>query len=473
MAEKSANKYKTLLSNTAILGVGTFASKLLVYFLMPLYTACLTSDQFGRADLIAQTANLLIPILSVSICDAVFRFTLDRAKDRGSVLSAGLLVLLIGAVVGMPIALAFEAVPYFSGGYGWLIVAYVLASNFHTLCANFLRASGKTALFAAQGICATALTIGFNLLFLLGFSMKVTGYVLSVVLADVLVGIGLFVFCGLWRSIDLRAVTRSQVGEMLRYSAPLIPTTIFWWITNVSDRYMIAWFCGDSINGLYAAAFKIPTLLILASGIFIEAWHFSAVTEQDDGRQSQFFSAVFDSFQAVMFMAGAGLCAFAKVCAVLLFDDSYYAAWQYMPVLLLATVFSSLVTFMGSVYLVEKKSLNSFYTSLIGALVNLVLNFLLIPIWGAQGAALATFACYLVVFIIRACNTQRYIRFDLHPLKLTFNTVLMGVQCALMLIEPPLWWLWQAGIVAAIFAINAGPILRGIMQILRRGKNPR
>ena len=171
-----------------------------------------------------------------------------------------------------------------------------------------------------------------------------------------------------------------------------------------------------------------------------------------------------------MFMACAGLTAFAKLCAILLFDDSYYTAWQYMPVLLLATVFSSLVTFMGSVYLVEKKSLNSFYTSLIGALVNLALNLLLIPFWGAQGAALATFACYLVVFVIRAVNTQRYIRFNLHPRKLVLNTLLTGLQCALMVAEPPIWWLWQGLILVAVFAINARPILRGILQVLRRGK---
>lgn len=463
------NKYKTLISNTAILGLGTFGSKLLVYLLMPLYTACLSSDQFGRADLIAQTANLLIPVLSVSICDAVFRFTLDRTQNRDAVLSTGAFVIGAGALVGLPLGALLNAIPYFSGGYGWLIIAYVVASNFHTLCSNYLRAAGRTKLFAVQGIFTTALTIGLNLLFLLGFEMKVTGYVLSVVLADAIVGVALFYCCGLWKRITPRAVSQTHLSQMIRYSAPLIPTTIFWWITNVSDRYMIAWFCGDDVNGLYAAAFKIPTLLILVSGIFIEAWHFSAVTERDDG-QAQFFSTVFDSFQAVMFMACAGLTAFAKVCAILLFDDSYYTAWEYMPVLLLATVFSSLVTFMGSVYLVEKKSFNSFYTSLIGALVNVVLNFILIPIWGAQGAAIATFACYLVVFIIRAVNARKYIRFDLHPAKLAVNTLLTGVQCVLMLTEPPLWVLWQAILVAAVLVINAKPILRGVMQVLRRGK---
>ncbi len=464
-------KYKTLISNTAILGLGTFGSKLLVYFLMPLYTACLSSDQFGRADLIAQTANLLIPILSISICDAVFRFTLERAENRSAVLTTGVFVIGAGAAIGMPIAMALNAIPYFSGGFGWMILAYVVSSNFHTLCANYLRASGRTKTFALQGIFTTAITVALNLLFLLGFDMNVAGYVLSVVLADMLVGIALFFGCGLWRRISLRAFSADYVLRMIRYSAPLIPTTIFWWITNVSDRYMIAYFCGDGINGLYAAAFKIPTLLILVSGIFIEAWHFSAVTDGGDtAQQRSFFSAVFDSFQAVMFMAGAGLIAFAKLCAVLLFDDSYYTAWQYMPVLLLATVFSSLVTFMGSVYLVEKKSLNSFYTSLIGALVNLVLNFALIPFWGAQGAAIATFTCYLVVFIIRAVNTQRYIRFDLHPKKLALNTALMILQCTLMLLEVPVWWLWQGILTAAIFVLNAKPILRGILQVLRKGK---
>ena len=196
------NKYKTLLSNTAILGIGTFGSKLLVYFLMPLYTACLSSDEFGRADLIAQTANLLIPILSISICDAVFRFTLDRARNRGAILTTGFLIILAGALVGLPLGALLNCIPYFAGGYGWLIIGYTVASNFHTLCANYLRASGRTKLFALQGICTTAFTITLNLIFLLGLDMTVTGYVLSVVLADMIVGVALFFGCGLWKQIS-------------------------------------------------------------------------------------------------------------------------------------------------------------------------------------------------------------------------------------------------------------------------------
>ena len=88
-------KYKRLLSNTAILAVGTFASKVLVFLMMPLYTSILATDEFSVADLITQTANLLIPLACVGIVDGIFRFALDEEKDRKKTFSSGLAVLLL------------------------------------------------------------------------------------------------------------------------------------------------------------------------------------------------------------------------------------------------------------------------------------------------------------------------------------------------------------------------------------------
>ena len=464
------NKYKKLVSNTAILGIGTFASKLLVFFLMPLYTRFLTTAEYSTADLIMQTSNLLIPLISLGICDAVFRYTLDKNKyDRSEVFSSGFVTLVFGALVFAALTPILIYVPYF-GGDTWLIFLYVIASIFHSLCAQFVRADGKTALFAAQGILATALTIAFNILFLVGFSMKVTGYVLSVILADIICTVFLLVYAKLYRHIKIRSVKKGILKSMLKYSIPLIPTTVFWWATNVADRYMVDHICGAEMNGLYAVSYKIPTLLILLSGIFIEAWQFSAVTERGDGESehSRFFGVIFDSFQAIMYIAGAFLVAFAKICTLILVSPEFYDSWQFIPILSVATIFSSLVTFMGSVYLVEKKSVLSFVTSAIGAAVNIILNLLLIPVWGANGAALATFACYFVVFIIRALNARKYIRFDLHPIKLTLNTVIVALQSAAMIFQVKGWILIQCAAILAIVIINAKPIYMGVMKVFER-----
>ena len=171
------NKYRKLLSDTLILGIGTFASKVLVFLLMPLYTSCLTPGQYGTADLISQTANLLIPLACAGVCDGLFRFTLDSGADKPSVFRTGLRILWIASLVFLAVSPVLFFLDMFTG-YAWLIVVYVLASNLHSACAQYIRACDRPRLFAVQGIVNTAMVICLNLLFLLVLDMGVTGYVL-------------------------------------------------------------------------------------------------------------------------------------------------------------------------------------------------------------------------------------------------------------------------------------------------------
>ena len=459
------DKYKKLVSNTAILSIGTLASKVLVYLLLPLYTNCLSPGEYSTADLISQTANLLLPLLAVGMVDAIFRFAIDTEKgEKEKVFCVSTFTVALGSLLALVLIPVLELTGFFSG-YSWLIPLYVIASNFHMSAAHFLRGAGKTKLFSVQGIICTALTIALNLLFLLVFDMGILGYVLSVVVSDALMTLFLYLKEGLWRHLKRQNFDREILRKMIKYSVPMIPTTIFWWITNVADRYMIAYFDGDAVNGLYAVAFKVPTLLILVSGIFSEAWQYSAVTDGNDGDRNRFFSKVFDSFQFVVFLGASGLILFAKVFTDILLDVSYADAWQYMPLLTFATVFSSLVTFMSSVYVKHKRSVNSFVTAMIGAVSNIILNLLLIPKFSAQGAATATLLCYVIVYIIRAIDTQRYEKFNTKPITVLLNTLIITVQCATMLFEVKLWWLWGLISVTAIGLINIKAMISAVKTV--------
>lgn len=468
---KNVNKYKKLITNTAVLALGTLGSKLIVFFLMPLYTSLLTPGEYSTADIISQSANLLIPLISLGMYEAVFRFAMDKELELSKVLSTGLFSTLAGSAlfaVFLPLLCQIE---YFDG-YFPLIYVYVLFASIHYLVSRFTRAIGQNTLFAFQGILSTAFNVAFNILFLVGFNMGVLGYVLSTVIADLLTSLFLFMKLKLWRSIKLKNFDFSLLKSMLKYSVPLIPTTVFWWITNVSDRYIIKGMLGGDINGLYAAAFKIPTILLLLSSVFTEAWQFSAVSESDAGKKehAEFFGVVFHSFQGLLFMSAACLIALSQMFAKLLFAASYYDAWRYMPLLIMATVYSSLVTFMGSVYLVDKKSILSFITAFIGAAVNVTLNIVLIKPYGANGAAFATLICYVVVYIIRTFTAKRSLRFNRHPVKVTVNTLILSIQTLFLILEFPYALLVQALGVVLIFAFNAGPIIDGIMRVLKRGK---
>jgi len=450
-----------------ILGLGTFGSKVLVFFLLPLYTSYLTPEMFSTADLISQMSNLLIPLACLGITDGIFRFTMDRETDRRAVFSTGVLILLFGFTLFLVYSPMLSLWADFRS-YVWLIVVYVLSADLHSVCAQYLRAQGRTTLFAVQGMINTALTILLNILFLIPLKMGVTGYVLSVVVSDATVTLFLILWARLYRDFRPKLFSRSIARAMLTYSIPMIPTTVFWWITSVSDRYLVSYICGDAVNGLYSAAYKIPTLLTLLCTVFIEAWQLSAVTDSE--KQSEripFFSQVFRGFQGLMFLACSVLIAFSQIGTDILFADSYADAWRFIPVLVIATVYASLVTYFGSVYFVAKKSILSFATAMLGAVINIVLNLLLIPHWGAQGAAIATLGSYVVVYVVRGMNTRRHLPFRQYPLHVLINTLLVSAQAAVMLLRMP-GWLWiQIGMIAIVLLFNGRPLWHMVAQRLR------
>ncbi len=458
-------RIKRLFGNTVIFTVGKFVSKMLVFLMMPLYTACLSEAQYSTADLITQLANLLIPLACLGIAEGLFRNAAAKEGDKEAFFSSGMAILAIssaGFLLLSPLLLLLE---YFAS-YVWLIVIFVLCSNFHSVCAQYVCAIGRTKTFAFQGILNTALNIGFNLLFLLGFGMKIEGYVLSVVCADFVTTLVLIVYCRLWRAFSFKKISKKIMGEMLRFSLPLIPTTVFWWITGVSDRYLVARMRSDAENGLYAAAYKIPTLLTYMVSVFNEAWRLSAVKESDDPDAcADFFGKVFRYYVAIVFVGGAGLIAFAKVASVLLFADSYYQAWLYVPILVLATVFTSFDSFLATAYFTKKKTMVSFYTSMVGAIFNIVLNLIWIPSWGAVGASVATFVSYFAVFVLRAATMHRFIRFNLQIPRIAINTVLLGGMTVIMMTEPYLWQLYIGLLAVAVVGLNA-PALLSMLKML-------
>ncbi len=462
------DKYKKLFSNTLIFAIGTFGSKLLVFFLMPLYTNVLTDAEYGISDLLQQSGNLLVPLVSFGITDAVIRFGLDRKVRNSEVLTTGLLTLLAGFVL---LFLCYPLLRLIPGldGYTTLLCIFVMTSSLRLLFQQFVRAKGHVKLYAVDGILSTAMTLLFTIVFLLGFQWGVLGYLAAIVCADACSCLFL-VFNGrilhYFHPSYLRGKTTTQ--EMLRYSIPMIPNTVFWWITTVSSRYIITAIMGEGVNGLYAAAYKWPSAIILISTIFMNAWQMSAISEEK-GR-ARFFTQVFHSLSSLVFIVGSFLILFSKVITKIMLAESYYDSWIYVPILSVATVYSCMVTFLGTVYIVNKKSILSLATTAVGALVNVILSFILISYYGANGAAFAMFASYFVVFLLRAYDTKRFIHMKLGALRLTVNTLLLLVQAFIMIWEIPYWIPIEVVLTLLMSLLNVGGLLAAVRKILPNRK---
>ena len=462
------NKYQTLAANTILMSVGTFGSKLLVFLMVRFYTGYLTPAEYGTADLITQTANLLIPLVSLDITDAVFRFAAERRGGRTEAFSVGLRVITLGSAGLLLVIALLQGVPAVRA-YGFLLASFVIASCCHALCAHFVRARGNTALFAAQGLFNTDLFIGLNVLFLAVFHWGIRGYVLSTTVAN-LITTGLFVFrARLWRYAGL-APRRGLRRQMLRYCIPLIPTAVFWWIMGVSDRYMVKWFLGSDANGIYAVAYKIPTILTILATVFMDAWQLSAIAESDGDRQAhlRFYGRIWDAFASAVFLCAGGIIALSPLLIRLLAEEAYYSAWQYIPVLTLSMAAAAFSNFMGSVYVVTKQSKASFWTSLVGAGSNIVLNLWLIPRIGLQGAAAATFLSCLAVFLIRLVNARQLLPFSLSGRKLALGVGILLLQTLFLLFRWPGWLPVQIAGLLALLLLGLPAILATLRVVFHR-----
>ena len=469
---KTPSKYTRLLTNTAVFTVGKLLSKLMVFFMVSLYTACLTREEFSTAELITGIANLIIPLACAGITEGIFRSAAAKTGDKEAFFTNGLVVYGVGSAIFLALSPLLGLLPFFEGSL-WLITTYVVVANLHSVVSQYLCAVGRTKLFAGQGILNTAIVIALNILFLPILGLGVTGYVGSIILADLATTVFLILVTRLWRSVKPRSISWEIIRTMLKFCLPLVPTTLFWWITGVSDRFMVERMCSADLNGLYTAAYKVPNLLIYAISIFDSAWKLSVSAEEDPKACASFYSRVWRVYTTLAFLGGGGLVILSRFLAHILFAAQFEAAWVYIPTLTFATVFTALCTFLGSVYFTSKKTVGSMLTALVGAVLNIALNLLLIPRYGAMGASAATFASYFAVCILRLVTARRLIPFKQEWGRVLVNTLLLGVLTVIITVSeqvPRHIGLMYGGAVA-VFAVMLLFNVRPVIELLRDAKN--
>ncbi|MDR0196676.1 MAG: polysaccharide biosynthesis C-terminal domain-containing protein [Oscillospiraceae bacterium] len=414
------DRYKKLASNTMILAAGQFSSKFLVYIMMRFYTGELGTDGYGAVGIIVDASVIIMAIVTLSVNDSVVRFGLDKKYDKSQVFSIGLLTTVIGVLMFAAVAPALTLIDLLKD-YVLLIYLYVFTGSIKSCCALFARSAGYVRLFALDGMFTTVVNIIFNLIFMLGFKMGVTGYVLSVVVADAASIAFLFYMADLKRYFRIWGLDKQLRRLMFKFSLPLIPTAIMWWVTNASDGFIIAEILGKHYTGLYKAAYRIPNIIILISLIFSQAWNMSAITEKNSRTISQFYTNVFNIFQSAVYIMAAGMLLLIRPALDLMTSEDFAGVYEYSPLLVIAVVFACFSTFMGSVYVASKKTVRSMLTAFSGATANIALNLLLIPVMGIQGAALATVISYVIIFTIRAVDSRKIVLMDLKLPKIIVN----------------------------------------------------
>lgn len=429
-------KYKYLAKNIGLLTLSSFATKLLSFFLVPLYTNILTTTEYGTYDLFNTTIGILLPILTLNIQSAVMRFALDKKYSREALVSVSMKYLISSSLI----VVVMLGINYYFGlsttvkDYSIFFFLMYFTQALSGIVLAYIRGIDKIAVLSVSSVIASVVTITCNILFLVTFKLGLNGYFLANIIGPIVQCSYLAIKAGMPQNTHLKTKYDSEKEEMTSYSKPLIANDIAWWVNGASDKYVVTFFCGLAENGIYSVASKIPSILNIFQSIFSQAWTLSAVKDFDSEDKNGFFANTYKAYNCLMVLICSAIIVADKILAKMLYAKDFYIAWKYVPWLTIAIVFGSLSGYLGGVFSAVKNSKIFAKSSMIGAITNIVLNLIFTPFMGPLGAAIATAICYAIVWAIRFYQSKNYIRFEVNITRDIVSYIVLCIQAVVLIL---------------------------------------
>lgn len=460
-------KYKKLVQNTAIFAIGSFGTRVLSFLIVPLYTYVLTTAEYGEIDLFTTAISMFLPFSCLMFSEAVLRFGAANECMPEKIVANSMLV------VGYSVVFTLVFIPIYIFGFGfgentWIYITVLILNGYGNIFSEYLRACNKTAAYAISGVIQACGMMGCNLFFLIKLHLGMRGYLYAMLVSQLMVALyvtykGRIVQLFSYKNIDI-----ALLKKMLRYSVPLIPNSLMWWIMSAGDKYIINYFLGDSVNGIYSIALKVPTIVSMAYSIFMQAWQLSAIEEKNSEEVSDFYDEVFSAVSLVVGAMSAGIMLVVYPVFTFVLNEEYHTAWEYVPLLCIATILSCFGSFFGVTYIVTKKSDKAFITTMIGAVANIGFNFMLVRQWGLYGVVWGTIVGYFIVVIIRYQDMK-------NDMNILVNIKRFYVLLGILLIEATMIttrnntasYLLSCGIVLFVFFLYRSEVLQ-VAKILNK-----
>lgn len=474
-----SRKYRQLAVNIGLFAVNAIATRLVTFLLVPLYTAFMSAGDYGLTDMSLTVISLVTPLVTLSAADASVRFIVgDRVRGAGYAfigfavtLTSIVLVALLSPILDLGV---FGGL----GAYkGWFVLAYA-SSALLQLCGEVARGVGEVRLIPICAGISSLITCVSAFALIGGLRMAVVGYFVSVSVGP-LAAVAVYLTIGGMGRLALDGA-RSALGgglehakalcaPMLRYSLPLIPNSLFWWVGTGINRFFITGMLGIAASGMFAAAGKLPNLLNTAYSVFQQAWQLSAFQESGDEGLEGFFSSVFRVLQAGVTVLCALLSFLAPWLAMIFLQGEFYDAWPMISVLLIANLMNVFNAFYGTVYTTTMHTSYIMRTTVVGAVACVVLTPALIVPLGTYGACVASAVGNALVFAMRARDSRKYIRFDVGWRVLAPTLALLVVQSAVTAFQVSGWRVVSGACLVACIALQGVrllPLIKGLLSKL-------
>lgn len=423
-----------LAKNTALFAINSIGTRLITFLLVPLYTKVFVTAEYGGVDLVTTIATIFVPIITINIGEAVMRFSLDEDADSKNIINIGILFSCLSIALGTTVFLVLRLFPQISANPG-IIYLFCISQGIYQTMSCILRGQEKLLHYAVGNIIATFSAAIMNIVFLVILKLGINGYFLAYTLSFVLGSIYCAIKSHALSAVSFRNIDHDLLKKMVKYSIVLVPNSLMWWVMNSSDHIMVTGMIGIAANGIYAISYKIPSILSSLSTVFNQAWAYSAIHEDKSKDKVEFHNTMYDKLVRFQLIITIILMCIIRPLMKIYVDSAYFEAWKYTPYLLTGYFFLTMGTFLSTFYTVNKDSRGFLFSGSAGAIINIVLNWILIPYIGIHGAALATCVSYICVFLYRVRDTRKYIKVAVFKKEYVIGYIILLVSAVSMFLS--------------------------------------
>lgn len=412
------NQKKQLLKNTAIIAIGKLSTQIVSFLLLPLYTAKLSTEEFGTYDFFVTLSVFLLPIITLLMEESMFRFLIDAddLKSKKRTITATIVYTAVGTVIFTILAAIIMGIIHYE--YAVIFIIFIISNILLGLSNALSRGMGKVNLYSLSNFILGVITIILNILFIVTFKLGVNGLLWSNIIANTATAVIMFYKLHLPQFVSKKDFSRETLGKMIRYSAPLVPNNLSWVIISLSDRLMLTQMTGADANGIYAVANKFPNIVYTCYGFFSTAWKESAARILKEENKSQYYNSIYKDVKFFLKAIVLGLTAIMPLAFPLLVNESYNDAYKYIPILIISIYYTNMSNFYGGIFTAYKNTKIMGSTTAVAAVINIVINIIFIPKFGIYAATFSTLISNIVVYFYRRYKIMDYIK-----LKEKFNYV--------------------------------------------------
>lgn len=421
----SASKGKELAKNTAIISIGKICTQVVSFLLLPIYTGILSTEEYGTVDLIITYTALLLPVITLQLEQALFRFLLEKRGDKEGikeVLSAVCSITVFTMAIFSAIFVLVS--PLIKSQYKFYLLANLLTNSFSAVMLQTARGLGRNGVYAVGSFLSASFMIIMNIIFIVGLHMGAYGMIWSHILSAIICGVYVLGKVKAYKYITIRITSKEERKRYLGYALPLIPNQISWWILSASDRTVILWKMGVAFNGVYSIAGKFSNLYSVMYNIFNLSWTELISVHFNDEDREKSFSELQDMVVKLLICLYLGIVSIMPFAFPIMINKKYADAYYQIPILMLGVFFSAMIGVMSAYYIADKNTKVIAKTSMICAVINLVLDILLMPFIGLFAASIASATAYFVMYIVRYIDINKRYGVKNSPVLLT----LLGIS---------------------------------------------